>query len=108
MRQGLFAVVDSGTGYNSKVPGLPIAGKTGTVQVVAQTTWKQRAERFEERDHGWFIAFAPVEDPQLVVSVFVEHGSSGSQAAAPIARGMYEEFLAKRPHLRHPANPPPT
>ena len=105
---GLFAVVDSGTGYNAKVPELPIGGKTGTVQVVAQTTWKQRAERFEERDHAWFISFAPVDDPQLVVSVFVEHGGSGSQAAAPIAKGIYEEFLAKRPHLRHPANPPAT
>jgi penicillin-binding protein 2 len=99
---GLFAVVDSGTGYNSKVVGLPIGGKTGTVQVIAQSTWKQKATVFEHRDHGWFIAFAPVDDPQLVVSVFVEHGGSGSQAAAPIAKGIYEEFLAKRPHLRHP------
>jgi penicillin-binding protein 2 len=99
---GLFAVVDSGTGYNSKVIGLPVGGKTGTVQVIAQSTWKQKVELFEHRDHGWFIAFAPVDDPQLVVSVFVEHGGSGSQAAAPIAKGIYEEFLAKRPHLRHP------
>jgi penicillin-binding protein 2 len=103
VHNGLFAVVDSGTGYQAKVPGLAMAGKTGTVQVVAQTTWKQKSDVFEQRDHAWFVAFAPVDDPQLVVAVFVEHGGAGSQAAAPIARGIYEEFLRKRPGLRHPA-----
>jgi penicillin-binding protein 2 len=100
VRTALQAVVDSGTGYQGRVPGLAIGGKTGTVQVVAQHTWKMKDLAFEQRDHAWFIAFAPVEEPELVVSVFVEHGGAGSQAAAPIAKGIYEAFLAKRPDLR--------
>ncbi|HEV8238419.1 MAG TPA: penicillin-binding protein 2 [Thermoanaerobaculia bacterium] len=101
VREGLQAVVDSGTGHAAFVPGLAIAGKTGTAQVVAQHV-RTRAEdlSFETRDHAWFISFAPVEDPQLVVVVFIEHGGHGASAAAPVAKGMYEEFLKKRPDLR--------
>ncbi len=105
VREGLQMVVDSGTGYASHVPGLAIAGKTGTVQVVAQhTRIKANQMAYEQRDHAWFVSFAPVQDPQLVVSVFIEHGGAGSQAAAPVAKGIYEELLKKRPDLR--AAPP--
>src|SRR5688500_13688271 len=100
VREALRAVVDSGTGYQARVPGLSIGGKTGTVQVVAQHTWKMKDLAFEQRDHAWFIAFAPVDAPELVVSVFVEHGGAGSQAAAPIAKAVYEAFLAKNARLR--------
>ncbi|HVS02140.1 MAG TPA: penicillin-binding protein 2 [Thermoanaerobaculia bacterium] len=107
VREGMRAVVmDWGTGNNAKVveaPQFQIGGKTGTVQVVAQHTWMKPHELpWEKRDHAWFVSFAPVDDPQIVVVVFVEHGGSGSQAAAPIARAMYEEFLRKRPDLRDP------
>jgi penicillin-binding protein 2 len=100
VRAALRAVVDSGTGHQAYVPGLAMGGKTGTVQVVAQHTWKMKDLAFEQRDHAWFVSFAPVEDPQLVVTVFVEHGGAGSSAAAPIAKGIYEAFVAKRPDLR--------
>src|SRR6185295_4602001 len=95
------SVVDSGTGHAAFVPGISIGGKTGTVQVIAQhtrTRWQELS--FEQRDHAWFVSFAPVDDPQLVVAVFIEHGGAGSLAAAPVAKGMYEEFLKKRPDLR--------
>jgi penicillin-binding protein 2 len=105
VREGLQMVVDSGTGYASHVPGLSIAGKTGTVQVVAQhVRIKANQMAFAQRDHAWFVSFAPVENPQLVVAVFIEHGGAGSQAAAPVAKGIYEELLKKRPDLR--AAPP--
>ena len=101
VREGLQQVVDSGTGYAAHIPGLSIAGKTGTVQVIAQhTRIKANQMAFAQRDHAWFISFAPVENPQLVVVVFIEHGGAGSQAAAPVAKGIYEELLKKRPDLR--------
>ena len=101
VHQGLQAVVDSGTGYAGHVEGLAIAGKTGTVQVVAQATRiKAQHMAFEQRDHAWFVSWAPVENPQLVVAVFIEHGGAGSQAAAPVAKGIYEELVKKRPDLR--------
>jgi penicillin-binding protein 2 len=101
VREGLRQVVDSGTGHAAYLPGLSIAGKTGTVQVIAQRTRiKANQMAFEQRDHAWFVSFAPVDDPQLVVVVFIEHGGAGSQAAAPVARGIYEELLKKRPDLR--------
>jgi len=46
------------------------------------------------RDHAWFTSFAPFDNPCLVVVVFVEHGGTGSRAAAPLAKAMYEQFFA--------------
>lgn len=98
VRRGLWAVVNEpgGTAYGSaRVPGAEIAGKTGTVQVIAQ---KQRTDAkslpFDLRDHGWFSSFAPLADPRLVVVIFAEHGGSGSRGAAPVAQAVYEKYFA--------------
>jgi len=77
-----------------------IAGKTGTAQVfsVGQTekyNEKEVAERL--RDHALFIAFAPAESPKLAVAVLVENGGFGASAAAPIARAIFDAYLAKAP-----------
>jgi penicillin-binding protein 2 len=94
VRHGLLAVVDDGTGAAAKVEGLEVAGKTGTVQVVAQETWIESRElRQEHRDHAWFASFAPYQAPRLVVVVFIEHGGHGSQAAAPLAKILYETYF---------------
>jgi penicillin-binding protein 2 len=74
-----------------------IAGKTGTAQVfsVGQTekyNEKEVAERL--RDHALFIAFAPADAPKLAVAVLVENGGFGSAAAAPIARAIFDAYLA--------------
>ncbi len=73
-----------------------LAGKSGTAQVfsVAQEE-EYNEEEIEERlrDHALFIAFAPVEDPQIAVAVIVENGSSGSRVAAPIARAVIDQYL---------------
>jgi penicillin-binding protein 2 len=74
-----------------------IAGKTGTAQVfsVGQTEKydeKKVAERL--RDHALFVAFAPAEAPKLVIAVLVENGGHGSSAAAPIARSIFDAYLA--------------
>jgi penicillin-binding protein 2 len=73
-----------------------IAGKTGTAQVFTiKQTENTRAKITEERkrDHAWFIAFAPAEDPKIAVSILVENGGFGAAAAAPIARKVLDAYL---------------
>jgi penicillin-binding protein 2 len=97
VRGGMWAVVNEGggTAYGSaRLPGVEIAGKTGTVQVIAQA---QRTEEhnlpFKYRDHAWFTSFAPANNPELVITVFAEHGGGGSKVAAPIAQAIYAKYF---------------
>ena len=53
---------------------------------------KQESLKYKDRDHALFIAFAPVSDPRYAISVVVEHGGSGSKAAAPIAKKLLKSF----------------
>ncbi|HXG15214.1 MAG TPA: penicillin-binding protein 2 [Calidithermus sp.] len=81
LRESLWAAVnDGGTGGSARIPGLDVAGKTGTAQTMANS----RADRGQ--DHAWFAAFAPARAPEVVVVVLVERGGKGGQVAAPIAR----------------------
>jgi penicillin-binding protein 2 len=81
LKESLWSVVnDGGTGAAARIPGLDVAGKTGTAQMIANS----KASRGE--DHAWFAAFAPLKDPQVVVVVLVERGGKGGQVAAPIAK----------------------
>ena len=73
-----------------------IAGKTGTAQVFTiKQTENTRAKIVDERkrDHAWFIAYAPADDPQIAISVLVENGGFGAAAAAPIARKVLDAYL---------------
>jgi penicillin-binding protein 2 len=93
VRQGLWAVVNEqgGTGGNARVEGLDISGKTGSVQVIAYSGWiKATSLPFKFRDHAWFASFAPRDNPQMVVVVFVEHGGAGGADAAPLAKLLFE------------------
>jgi len=91
IRDGLWAVVNEwGTGGAAKIPGLDVAGKTGTAQTMANS----KSERGE--DHAWFAAFAPVRDPQAVVVVLVERGGHGGEAAAPIARKIFNAIFYEK------------
>lgn len=105
VREALWAVVnEKGTGATARVAGLDVAGKTGTAQVVRQTTWIESEDLpAAQRDHAWFASFAPHDDPQLVVVVFVEHGGKGSTSAAPLARQLYEIYFRDSLELRRPA-----
>ncbi len=99
IRRGLWKVVnDQGTGASARVAGVEIAGKTGTVQVVAHTAYENSNLRpYEERNHAWFASFAPFVNPTVVIVVFIEHGGQGSHVAAPIAKVLYEKLF--RPDL---------
>ena len=91
LRHALWAVVnDGGTGGGARIPGLDIAGKTGTAQTIA----KSKASLGQ--DHAWFAAFAPVEDPEVVVVVLAERGGKGGQVAAPIARKILNAIFFER------------
>jgi penicillin-binding protein 2 len=92
------------------VPGVRVAGKTGTVQVVSLDKVRGLEElqipvRF--RDHAWFGAFAPADDPQIAVAVFVEHGLHGSSAAAPIAQRIMAKYFQKKGMSPLPEAPKP-
>jgi len=94
IKKGLSGVVNesSGTGWAAKSQLMSIAGKTGTAQVVAIKRDSQSLpEKF--RDHAWFVAFAPVENPEIALAVFVEHGGHGGGAAAPIAKRAIEGYM---------------
>jgi penicillin-binding protein 2 len=96
IRAGLWRVVNAagGTGAAARVPGVEIAGKTGTVQVVSQEAYSDTSQvAWERRNHAWFAAYAPAARPELVVVVFVEHGGMGSRAAAPIAKALYARYF---------------
>jgi penicillin-binding protein 2 len=91
LRLAMADVVSArGTAGASALKGIAIAGKTGTAQT----------GRVGERDHAWFVGFAPAEDPKIVVAVFIEHGEHGS-AAARLASRTIEKYL------RAPAAPVP-
>jgi penicillin-binding protein 2 len=70
-----------GTGHASSIPGLRIAGKTGT------------AQRYNKKDNAWYVGFAPVENPQIAICVFVEEGGHGGETAAPIARKLFAHYF---------------
>lgn len=86
VRDMMVAVVEAGTGTVAQLPGVQVAGKTGTAQTGIPGT----------NPHTWFVAFAPADAPQLAVAVIVEHGGSfgseatGAAVAAPIARVVLE------------------
>ncbi|TMH11891.1 MAG: penicillin-binding protein 2 [Betaproteobacteria bacterium] len=86
-REGTSAQAFVGTKYVS-------AGKTGTSQVYSlkgEKYSKQVDERL--RDHAWYIAYAPADQPRIAIAVLVENGGFGAQAAAPIARAMFDYYL---------------
>jgi penicillin-binding protein 2 len=81
LRQSLVSVVESGTAVRSRIADLRIAGKTGT------------AQNSHGADHGWFVAFAPADEPQVVVGAIVEFGEHGSDVAPMVTRVIARHLL---------------
>jgi len=80
-----------------KVRNIEIAGKTGTAQVYSLDKGKTDIKKLQ--DHALFISYAPFEDPEIVVTVIVEHGGGGSSVAAPIARDAIEFYIKTKEEL---------
>jgi penicillin-binding protein 2 len=109
VRVAMAAVANDvgGTGYHKADLGLgpvKMAGKTGTAQshnYVAGARGEHGAQgAWALRDHAWFIAFAPYDDPRYAMSVLVEHGGFGASAAAPKAAELMRVALLKDPEIR--------
>jgi penicillin-binding protein 2 len=94
--KGLLAAVNQpfGTAYWQRPKEYTVAGKTGTAQVVKMGK-RLRADQvsYFERDHAWFAAFAPAEDPEIVVVVLNEHSGFGSTNAAPTAMAVIRKWM---------------
>ena len=91
LRQALSGVVnEGGTGGAARIPGVEVAGKTGTAQSVS------KSDSAKGQDHAWFASFAPARDPEVVVVVLVERGGKGGQVAAPIARQIYQAIFLEK------------
>jgi penicillin-binding protein 2 len=91
LRQALSGVVnEGGTGGAARIPGVEVAGKTGTAQSV------NKSDSAKGQDHAWFASFAPAQDPEVVVVVLVERGGKGGQVAAPIARQIYQAIFLEK------------
>ncbi|MBN8754254.1 MULTISPECIES: penicillin-binding protein 2 [Variovorax] len=98
IREGLTSVVTSGTARGVFAgAAYQAAGKTGTAQAVTQaqnTKYNARALEEHQRDHALFMGFAPVNDPKIAIAVIVENAGWGAGAAAPIARRVFDYWLA--------------
>jgi penicillin-binding protein 2 len=107
VREALRGAVNDphGTGWTCALKDIQVAGKTGTAQVVRIPVNFKKGDMnrmpLKFRDHAWFVAYAPFEDPQIAIAVIVEHGGFGASAAAPIAKKVIEKYfnLAPSPPL---------
>lgn len=78
----MIGVVEEGTGTGAQISGITVAGKTGT------------AENETDKDHAWFVGYAPVENPTICVAVVLENAAtSGGKSAVPIAKNIIRKFL---------------
>jgi len=93
VREAMRAVVREGTGRKAQLPGLEVAGKTGSSQVVAHERLERDKSAAEFQPHGWFLGFAPADKPKIAMAVLVEHGRSGGESAAPVARRILARYF---------------
>ncbi|MEA3493199.1 MAG: penicillin-binding protein 2 [Candidatus Margulisiibacteriota bacterium] len=92
MRAMLRQVVNRATGVAARIPGFPAAGKTGTAENPGKA-------------HAWFICYAPYDDPEIVISVFVAHGEHGDKASAYVARDIlkwYKQYRFRKVYSPEP------
>lgn len=87
--QGMADVYEKGTAKWIQVPGVKIAGKTGTVENFTRID----GVRTQLTDHSLFVAFAPVENPKIALAVYIEHGYYGARYAGHIASLLIEKYL---------------
>ena len=90
--KGMWGVVNGGgTAGSIRIPGFEIAGKTGTAQVASLGK-----DVGGNKDHAWFVSFAPAFKPEIAVIALIENSGFGGANAAPAAKGIYEAYLTKK------------
>lgn len=82
IKHAMIECVKSGTGRRAQIPGIEVAGKTGTAEVEGK------------QPHAWFVGFAPADNPQIAVAVIIENGGSGGAVAAPVFRELVKSYLS--------------
>jgi penicillin-binding protein 2 len=101
VKEGMRRVANGlrGTAKHWKIPGVEMAGKTGTAQVMGfsadQIYQNCESRPIHMRHHGWFVAYAPADNPEITVAVLAEHACHGSTAAAPIVRDVIQAYFQK-------------
>ena len=101
IKKALVGVVNEphGTGKRAKFDQIRVAGKTGTAQVIALPEERELAREkdvpYKFRDHAWFVAVAPAENPAIALAVLIEHSGTGGGVAAPIAKKILECYFKK-------------
>jgi penicillin-binding protein 2 len=97
VRDALADVVEEGTATRARLGPIPVAGKTGTAQVFKRSAGID-ADKLDknERDHAWFVGYAPADKPEIAFAIVIEHGGHGGTTAAPVARKVLEVFFEDR------------
>jgi len=103
---GMYGVVNEGggTGASAAIPGITVSGKTGSAQRVSNDFKKSGKADDDDKDNGWFVAFAPRENPEIVLAVLLEGGEHGA-LAAPTARDIIKAYFDKKVRLSRIAQP---
>jgi penicillin-binding protein 2 len=97
IRDALADVVEEGTATRAQLGPIHVAGKTGTAQVFKKSVGVDADKQpKDERDHAWFIGYAPAEKPEIAFAIVIEHGGHGGTTAAPVARKVLEVFFEDR------------
>jgi penicillin-binding protein 2 len=97
IRDALADVVEEGTATRARLGPILVAGKTGTAQVFKRSVGVDADKQPKgERDHAWFIGYAPAENPEIAFAIVIEHGGHGGTTAAPVARKVLEVFFEDR------------
>ena len=98
VHEGMVAVVNEqrGTAYGVFPDNSPIAGKTGSSQVFSiDRSTSEKEVPLELRDHGLFVGYAPLDKPEIIVSIIVENGGGGRVSAAPVAEQIFNSYLGR-------------
>lgn len=100
VRNALVSAVNGvhGTGSKAKLDDITVAGKTGTAQVIGlkkEEVWSDRNKELPRRyrDHAWFAAVAPADNPRIALAILIEHGGHGGSVAAPMARKIIKGYF---------------
>lgn len=101
VKEGLRRVVNGerGTARSLRIPGVEISGKTGTTQVIGfsadQIYVKCETRPIHQRHHGWFIGWAPADNPQITVAALAEHSCHGGSGAGPVVKDLIRAYFEK-------------